>query len=704
MDPIKKNRFKVDNVEQPEEELPDFPGNTENVYIQPSTPPRQNKKSTFFTVLWTLVIVLIIASIGFGIWYKYFKDKGIQIPIVFDDKVKQTKDIIKDQNTVDRILEKPYLPLSSTNQSLSKCINAYRERYINRAFTQCNELLNSPASDEEKSIALTVIGVMYDESERFSLAIENLRKAVIYDPKNIHAYYNLAVAFKHTGQYAEAKNAIAKAKEISPTDSKVSLLAGNLLNETNDPNAAIDMYKQGINTNPNDPHLIYNLALSLYKQGSIPESIENFKRAIAVSPKSMVGELAHAHLGTIYYHRDDINGAEHHFREAVTIKPNNAKYLYNLGLVLFKKKNNEEAIALFQKALESGTNDPKVYRFIAESFEDLKMPAIAVNALQKGLRMKPDDIDTMQQLADLHYSQGNLSEAEEMFRKVVRSTPGDLNTENALVNLGIILDDQERYNEAIEVFEKAISLNPKNVNAYYNLGIAYKNSGQPTKAIENWRKANVSDPSNTKSLEAIGDYYYENGFVLESVKEYESISKYKPEDYKLKLKLADAHFKLKGFDSSEKFLLDVLNNSKNGEEIKLAHRKLALVYSEGDSKNKTKAKDEAYRGSHIDPDDMESRLVLAKVLIDSNSLMDREKAIDELTAVVRSDVTPKVASKAHNYLGLCYYKNGEFKKALREFQNAIDLDPTLTEAYDNKRAARASYEDTLENKRGSYLP
>jgi len=98
---------------------------------------------------------------------------------------------------------------------------------------------------------------------------------------------------------------------------------------------------------------------------------------------------------------------------------------------------------------------------------------------------------------------------------------------------------------------------------------------------------------------------------------------------------------------------------------------------------------------------MEGRLVLAKVLIDSNSLMDREKAIDELTAIIRSDVKPKLAAKAYNYLGVCLYKNKEYKRALQEFQNAIDLDPNLTEAYDNKRAARAEYEANLQSKQSS---
>ncbi|MCB1179626.1 MAG: tetratricopeptide repeat protein, partial [Leptospiraceae bacterium] len=517
-------------------------------------------------------------------------------------------------------------------------------------------------------------------------------------PKNVFAYYNLTLAFKHAGMYTEARMTASRAREIAPNDSRISLLAGNILNENNDPKGAIEVYKDGISSSPNDPYLIYNLALSQYKQGSTVEAIENFQKAIHISGNSQVAEFSHGYLGSIFYHRDDLERAEHHFREALAIKPNDPKYLYNLGLILTKRNQTEEAVSFFQKAIDNGTSDPQIYRYIAESFVNLNMHDNAIASLEKAYKMRPDDIDIMFSLADLYYQRGQLSSSEDLYRKIVRLTPGDSNTENALINLGVILDDMERYSEATEVLEKAISLNPKNDMAYFNLGMAYKNAGQPTRAIENWKKAASLNPNEAKHLEAIADYYYDNGYYLEAAKEFETVSLKNPYNYLLKLKLSDAYFKMKSYEEAEKTLIQVLNNSKDSEEIKLAHRKLALVYSEGDLKNKSKAKDEAYKGSHIDPEDMESRLVLAKILMDSGSLMDREKAIDELTAIVRSDTTPQISAKAYNYLGLCYYKNGEFKKAMQQFQNAIDLDPTFTDAFENKRAARASYEDSIENR------
>jgi tetratricopeptide (TPR) repeat protein len=691
MEPGKKNRMRFEQAE-----LENDPSVTQyETEEYTSFRERQMRQSSSF-LPWVLFVILFLIVSGFGIWYQFLRKPEVLV----DNSPKL--DLFEKTGNIDKILEKPYLPESALNPALAKCITLYRDRYTKKAMVACEDFLNSPANDKEKSLAMTVLGVMLDESGRYAQAIDRLKKAIDYDPKNVHAYYNLSLALKHSGNYNEARSAIQKAKKIAPNDPKISLFAGNLLNESNDTKGAIDSYKEGLNSSPNDPYLVYNLAVSQYKSGNVVEAMENFKKSIQTNKNSQIAEFSNSFLGSIYFHRGELEGAEHYFREAFNINPSEAKYSYNIGLILLKKGKQEEALQYFDKAIESGSQNPKIYRYIADSYEDLKMTENAIMALEKALRIQPDDVETLFQLADLYYNSGRLNQAEDLFRKIIRNTPGDMNTENALVNLGIILDDMERHNEAVSAFEQAIAINPSNDTAYYNLGVAFKNLGQSSKAIESWKKAANINPNEVKNMEAIGDYYYDNGYFSEAVKEYESISKANPTQYKLKIKLSDAYFKLKNFEQAEKHLIYVLNNSKDGNEIKIAHRKLALVYSQGDPKNRSKAKDEAYRGSHMDPDDMESKLILSKVLIESNSLMDREKAIDELTTIVRSDVPPKVAAQAYNYLGLCYYKNGEFKRAIREFQNSIDLDPSLTEAYDNKRAARASYENSIEGRNSKF--
>ncbi|MEM7179827.1 MAG: tetratricopeptide repeat protein [Spirochaetota bacterium] len=710
----KKNRLKFENLENEEEKY-------HSEIIEESPYYYENpKRSKFGIFLWTLLFLCIVGAFVAGYWYVQKKhpnaitniwpfgrnkDKKDTTPTNKADKPKVLTNNESIQNSakerLDQLLLLPYYPENSINTELARCINLYKNRQIKAAYLQCTDFVNSSSQKEDKSVALTILGVMYYHNRNFDTAMNKLKSAANYDKRNFYAYYNLALSYKGQGNVSQAQRWALKAKDAAPYDTRVQKLVGILLAESNAPEEGIENLRQAAESDPKDAELAYNLALALYKQGKIPEAIKNFRKVIAVPATSKATELANANLGSIYFHRDELDKAEHYFRQAVNLKPNSAHYLYNLGVVLIKRKRSDEAISVFEKALATGSIDPKVYRYIADSLVDLKKPTMAKTSLQRALKIQPNDVESLLQLADLEYARRNLPEAESLFRRVIKATPGDAYTESAYINLGIILDESQRYDEAVYAFQKAIQINSQNADAYYNLGIAYKNAGKPIDAENTWKKAIALTPNDTKNQEALGDYKRANGAYLEAANYYADIVKKDPSNYRIKLKLADAYLNNENtLQLAEKYLKDVLNYSKNGAEIKIAHRNLALLYSK--NQDKSKAKDEAYRAAHMDPNDMQSRLILAKVLYDTGSLIDREKAIDELTTITNSDVNSKLVAQAFDYLGLCYYKNGEFKRAVRNFQSAIELDPTLTEAYEHKRAANASYEDKMQESSASF--
>ncbi len=698
MDPIQKNRFRIEEKNsQPSyyQEDPYLRNLGKESTYESETEVRRPVLSFLF---WSLLILLVCGFLAGGYYYyRQYQSRP-------DTIAKNLLDAPVDKKSLELLVDRPYLPPDSINPKLANCLNSYYERYVNKAFATCEEFLNSPGTDEEKSIALTVLGVMFDEAGRYVNSIERLEKAIQYNSKNYFAYYNLALAFKHSGKFEEARRAAIRAKEIAPNDPRIAVLNGNLYQSIGDPERAIEAYKEGQSISPNDPTLTYNLAISYLKQGNVAEAISEFQKVIQISPNSNPALLSYGHLAGIFYQREDYDRAEFYFREVIRLKTGDAKSYYNLGLVYLKKKNPEEAAKYFQKALDSNANEPEIYRYIGEAFISMGRSDMAITAFKKAISLKPTDVDSLFALSELHYKRGELVDAETLFRRIIRLTPGDTYSETAFVNLGIVLDEMERYGEAISAFESAISLNPKNQSARYNLGLTYLHAGKPTMAITELRKSSALDPNHIPSRLAIADYYLENRLYTEAIAEYEEAIAWKKELMEPRLKLADIYIQTQNYTAAEKMLLYVLENAKDPKEIKLAHRKLALSYANGGNGSlSNRAKEEAFRAAHMDPEDMESKLVLARILIDSGSLVDREKAIDELTVVTRSDVTPSLASKAHNYLGVCYFKNGEFKKALTSFQTAIDLNPSLTEAYENKRAARAGYEKSLESKKRNYF-
>ncbi len=63
-----------------------------------------------------------------------------------------------------------------------------------------------------------------------------------------------------------------------------------------------------------------------------------------------------------------------------------------------------------------------------------------------------------------------------------------------------------------------------------------------------------------------------------------------------------------------------------------------------------------------------------------------------ISALVAGDLESEKASEAYNMLGLAYHKNGEYSRALRAFDSAIQLNPQNREAYQNQRVSANAYE------------
>jgi tetratricopeptide (TPR) repeat protein len=127
-----------------------------------------------------------------------------------------------------------------------------------------------------------------------------------------------------------------------------------------------------------------------------------------------------------------------------------------------------------------------------------------------------------------------------------------------------------------------------------------------------------------------------------------------------------------------------------------AHAGIArALLSSGRREDLDAARENAAKASRLDPSDYVISLLRAEILLKTESPVDRERAIELLAAVASSDIDSKTASRAHNLSGTAYYKNGEYARALREFDYAVRLDPSNLDASENQRAASNAYEQSL---------
>ena len=247
----------------------------------------------------------------------------------------------------------------------------------------------------------------------------------------------------------------------------------------------------------------------------------------------------------------NIEVAKKIFDSILKIEPNNSDANHNMGLLLIKSSNLEEALPFLKTALESNFSVAQYWfsyidtLFKAGSFtqasellataKDKGCKGPAFDGLETKLSSKEvaleiriqrlqkcDDDGPYAYLANFELGNamqklGKLEEAIEAYTKALTLKH---DYAEAYYNMGIALAAQSKLEEAIDAYTKALSFMPDYAEAYNNMGIALHEQGKQGEAIDAY----------TKALSFMPDYaeaYYNMGIALHELgKQGEAIEAY----------------------------------------------------------------------------------------------------------------------------------------------------------------------------------
>jgi Flp pilus assembly protein TadD len=166
-------------------------------------------------------------------------------------------------------------------------------------------------------------------------------------------------------------------------------------------------------------------------------STELFDHALAVTQGNW---LAHNNLGDVLLRKGNIEEATAHFRESLRIEPDDARARFNLGVALGVQHQTEAAIEQYEEAA----------------------------------RLDPSDARTHNNLGLALLATGRIEEAVGELRQAVQLTP-DAATH---YNLGLALARGGRLDDAIEQYGESVRLRPDFAEAHYGLGMVLARAGR----------------------------------------------------------------------------------------------------------------------------------------------------------------------------------------------------------------------------------
>jgi protein O-mannosyl-transferase len=203
--------------------------------------------------------------------------------------------------------------------------------------------------------------------------------------------------------------------------------------------------------------------------------------AVAVTSNN---DTAHNNLGIVLSRKGDVDQALLHFEKVREIKPNRRKLNYNMAVALVQKGKIDDAIANYQRELEIQPEFAEAHNNLGILLAQKGRTDEAIAHLQKALEIEPRYPKLHYNLAHVLLQKGQIDDAIIHYQKELQLQP---NETEALNDLGIAFSQKGRVNDAIVQWQKTLEIQPDNLNAQSNLAWIF--ATHPDRSIRDGAKA-----------------------------------------------------------------------------------------------------------------------------------------------------------------------------------------------------------------------
>ncbi len=184
---------------------------------------------------------------------------------------------------------------------------------------------------------------------------------------------------------------------------------------------------------------------------------------------------------------------------ALAYAPDNALLLNNLGLACAGKKQNQEAMAYFERSMRLRPNYTDAHLNLGRLDVEMGQMAEAETQLQTAVALAPLSTQTRNELGKLYFNSGRYADAAAQFQASVASIP---NAE-AYDYLGDIALHAGRSDSADQSYRRALAVEPFDPRAHFGMARILESRGRVKEALAEYRSGLNVDPLDAEALAAV---------------------------------------------------------------------------------------------------------------------------------------------------------------------------------------------------------
>ena len=321
--------------------------------------------------------------------------------------------------------------------------------------------------------------------------------------------FHNAVGLHEAGRLDEAETIYRQILETAPEQPDVLNLLGLVAQAKGAQSEACRLFMRAIRGKPQEASFYYNLAFSFKLDNRPREALENFIKVTELAPtvKETYNEIA------LLLQDSGMNKARQNWSYALQLDGNYAVAKANMAMS-YESENSGKAIADLEKLVGEYPHEALIFYYLTklymqrELWENAWSTAVKAKELAptsdeirvllallschdnqpenakiyfaKAELLNPNNLAALMGLADLYSREGNFAEAEPRYKRVIELESNNFDAHN---NYAEMLQRQGRLSEALEEYRAAVIINPVSAEVCNNLGLILRDLGEYDEAL-----------------------------------------------------------------------------------------------------------------------------------------------------------------------------------------------------------------------------
>ncbi len=264
------------------------------------------------------------------------------------------------------------------------------------------------------------------------------------------------------------------------------------------------------------PEAFVNEGEQLFKEGKLAQAIQAYKQGLLTDPDN---PATYVTLARLQVFAGDYDAAIENTQNALLINPNNPLAHAVQGWALSFQNEDLQAEAAAKKALELDPNNALAHAYYAEILlnkEDFGDLDKAIEHSKTARELDPSLLETHRARGLVLLNTQNIDEAIDELKAAIAIND---KIANLHLNLGFAYRVRGDNDLAVEELLTAFALNPSSPEAPTEISLAYANEGQFGKAVQYAEQSVKVDPPNARLHGNLGVMYYRNQELDKAIKE-----------------------------------------------------------------------------------------------------------------------------------------------------------------------------------------